>query len=164
MGTSGPGSLVHILLVGRRLQGVTVGFIEEFVKEYERQFDFWDATARTARGLLESELASSGLRSIVTSRAKSVDRLLQKIQQRDRQSPYPSVHAIRDDIADLAGVRVALYFPGQMDEAEQIIRSILTVHHKRTFPCGRVLIKETGRSDSLDMEPDTIGPPFPSRG
>jgi ppGpp synthetase/RelA/SpoT-type nucleotidyltranferase len=89
-----------------------VGVIDAFVSEYERQFDFWDASARTARGLLEAELSSSGLRAIVTSRAKSVDRLVEKLRQRDRETPYSSVAQISGDIADLAGVRVALYFPG----------------------------------------------------
>ncbi|MEX5307663.1 hypothetical protein RF644_18110 [Kocuria sp. CPCC 205258] len=114
-----------------------MGVIEDFVGEYERQFDFWDASARTARGLLEAELASSGLRAIVTSRAKSVDRLREKLHRRNLDAQYPSVAAIRDDIADLAGVRVALYFPGQMDEAEQIIRATLDVRHKKGFPSAK---------------------------
>lgn len=64
-----------------------MGVIDDFVSEYERQFDFWEAAARTARDLLETKLASSGLRAIVTSRAKSVDRLADKLQERDRKSP-----------------------------------------------------------------------------
>lgn len=114
-----------------------MGVIEDFVGEYERQFDFWDASARTARGLLEAELDSSGLRAIVTSRAKSVDRLREKLHRRDLDAPYASVAAIREDIADLAGVRVALYFPGQMDEAERIIRAALDVQHEKVFPSAR---------------------------
>lgn len=111
-----------------------MGVIEDFVGEYERQFDFWEASARTARSLLEAELSSSGLRAIVTSRAKSVDRLLDKLRQRNPEHSYSSVSEIQQDIIDLAGVRVALYFPGQMDEAEQIIRSVLQVDHARIFP------------------------------
>ncbi|TQC35951.1 MULTISPECIES: GTP pyrophosphokinase family protein [unclassified Rhodococcus (in: high G+C Gram-positive bacteria)] len=111
-----------------------MGVIEDFVGEYERQFDFWEASARTARSLLEAELGSSGLRAIVTSRAKSVDRLLDKLRQRNLDNSYDSAADIQKDIVDLAGVRVALYFPGQMDEAEQIIRSVLDVHHAKAFP------------------------------
>lgn len=111
-----------------------MGAIDDFVREYERQFDFWDASARMARGLLESALASSGLRAIVTSRAKSVDRLADKLHARSRKKPYTSVAQIRRDIADLAGVRVALYFPGQMDEAERVIRATLDVQQVKRFP------------------------------
>ncbi|NYF14054.1 ppGpp synthetase/RelA/SpoT-type nucleotidyltransferase [Pseudoclavibacter sp. JAI123] len=111
--------------------------IDDFLEDYERQFDFWDASARIARGLLESALASSGLRAIVTSRAKSVDRLSVKLHARNRDMAYRSVAQIKKDIVDLAGVRVALYFPGQMDEAEQVIRTTLDVQHDKRFPPDR---------------------------
>lgn len=108
--------------------------IEDFVKEYERQFDFWEAAARTARDVLEVELASSGVRAIVTNRAKSVDRLTEKLHRRNSEKPYKSAEAIRHDIVDLAGVRVALYFPGQMDEVERLIEGTLDVQDVRRFP------------------------------
>ncbi|WP_187270468.1 GTP pyrophosphokinase [Microbacterium wangchenii] len=111
-----------------------MGVVENFIGEYEREIDYWDATARTVRGLLETELSSSGLRAIVTSRAKSVDRLREKVRGRNRSKRYRSVSQIRRDIADLAGVRVAMYFPGQMDEAERVINAALTVHEVKRFP------------------------------
>lgn len=111
-----------------------MGVIDDFVREYERQFDFWEASARTAQGLLEAELNSSGLRAIVTSRAKSVDRLEEKLHKRNRKTPYTSGAQISKDIPDLAGVRVALYFPGQMDEVEQVIRGTFDVKHHSQFP------------------------------
>lgn len=111
-----------------------MGVIDDFISEYERQFDFWEASARTARDLLETELGSSGLRAIVTSRAKSVDRLIEKLHARDREKPYKSVAEIGQDIVDRAGVRVALYFPGQMDEVEQVIRTTLDVQKDKYFP------------------------------
>ncbi|WP_156253656.1 RelA/SpoT domain-containing protein [Pseudactinotalea terrae] len=108
--------------------------IERFVAAYEREYDYWDAVAGMARSTLEAALNSSGLRAIVSSRAKSVDRLSQKLQQRNRHKYYQTSAEIREDIADLAGVRVALYFPGQMEEVEQIIRSTLDVVHVKQFP------------------------------
>ncbi|WP_309692960.1 RelA/SpoT domain-containing protein [Microbacterium foliorum] len=111
-----------------------MGVIDDFVDEYERQFDYWEAAARTAHALLEAELTSSGLRAIVTSRAKSVDRLADKLQRRNRDTPYNSVADIGQDIADLAGVRVALYFPGQIDEAERLVEATLDVHQVKRFP------------------------------
>lgn len=122
-----------------------MGVIEDFASEYERQFDFWESAARTAHSILEAELDSSGLRAIVTSRAKSVDRLVDKLRGRDRERKYSSVAAVRADIVDLAGVRVALYFPGQLDEAERIIRSALLVQHSKRFPAGS---SERIRADS----------------
>lgn len=126
--------------------------IDDFVNEYERQFDFWEASARLVHGLLETELASSGLRAIVTSRAKSVDRLAEKLRQRDHEKHYKNVDEIKKDIADLAGVRVALYFPGQMDEVEQLIRVALQVEKVRRFP----IIKEQGGTGPGKHNPGTI--------
>ncbi|MHC6176771.1 hypothetical protein [Glutamicibacter sp. X7] len=108
--------------------------IDEFIEEYVREVDYWEAVADTVRTMLETEFATSGLRAIVTSRAKSVERLEGKLRARNQAQAYESVAEMRLDIADLAGVRVALYFPGQMDEAERIIESLLEVQHKKSFP------------------------------
>lgn len=45
-----------------------MGVIDDFVHEYERQFDFWEASARIARDALEAELNSSGARDRHKSR------------------------------------------------------------------------------------------------
>jgi ppGpp synthetase/RelA/SpoT-type nucleotidyltranferase len=113
-----------------------MGVIEDFVEEYERQYDYWESAAATARRLLEAELNSAGLRAYVTSRAKSVDRLADKLEQRSRarDRPYASVDEIECDIADRAGVRIALYFPGQMEEVEKLVGDVLDVWHTRCFP------------------------------
>lgn len=111
-----------------------MGLVDEFVAEYERQFDFWEAAARRVHRILEDQLASSGLRGLVTSRAKSPERLRAKLVSRGDKHQYTSAEDIREDIADLAGVRVALYFPGQMDEVERIIRSELDVQLAKFFP------------------------------
>ncbi|KWR72577.1 hypothetical protein RN04_07060 [Arthrobacter sp. W1] len=108
--------------------------IDEFIEEYAREVDYWDAVAVTVRRMLETEFATSGLRAIVSSRAKSLERLEGKLRARNQTQAYESIAEMRLDIADLAGVRVALYFPGQMDEAERIIESMLEVQHKKSFP------------------------------
>lgn len=117
--------------------------------EYERQFDFWEAVATTARGIMEAELSSAGLRAIVTSRAKSMDRLEQKLRDRHRRRHYRSALEISEDIADLAGVRVALYFPGQMEEADRVIRDTFDVRHVRVFPQRKGLVDGSGLDGQL---------------
>lgn len=107
---------------------------DEFLAAYELQIDFWEAVAARARAMIEAELNSSGLRAIVSSRAKSIERLRTKIQQRHPRKHYTSAVDISEDIADLAGVRVALYFPGQIDEAERIISAKFNILDRRRFP------------------------------
>ncbi len=48
-----------------------MGLIEEFIARYRREFDYYDETARLIAQGLDSNLQATGIRSIVTSRAKS---------------------------------------------------------------------------------------------
>ena len=80
-----------------------------------------------AAQLLEANLQSAGIRSIVTSRAKNPLRLESKVRQRAVDKNYSNVNDIYEDIVDLAGVRVALYFPAEREEVGRIIQSLLVL-------------------------------------
>ena len=84
---------------------------------------------------LEANLRSAGVRAIVTSRAKNPARLEAKVKQRALKKEYADVSAIFDDIVDLAGVRVALYFPGERQEVGRIIQGLFDLTDEpRDFP------------------------------
>jgi ppGpp synthetase/RelA/SpoT-type nucleotidyltranferase len=59
-----------------------------------------------------------------TSRAKAVGRLEAKVRQRATTRNYTSGDDIYNDSVDLAGGRVALYFPGERRQVDSIIRSL----------------------------------------
>lgn len=85
--------------------------------------------------LLDAHLQSGGIRAIVTSRAKNPLRLETKVRQRAKTHDYQSVDEIYDDIVDLAGVRVALYFPAERREVGRIIQSLfVSVTPPKEFP------------------------------
>jgi ppGpp synthetase/RelA/SpoT-type nucleotidyltranferase len=98
--------------------------IDEFVSRYRREFDFYDQAGRIAAQLLETSLGNAGIRAIVTFRAKSPSRLDAKIRQRAPDKHYENLDAIYSDIVDLAGARVALYFPGERDQVDKLIRDL----------------------------------------
>lgn len=108
--------------------------VAEFVAAYTREFDYYQAAARLCSQRCEALIGPRGVRAIVTHRAKRPAKLRAKLQERDKLKQYASSQQIRDDIPDLAGVRIALYFPGD----RQIVRSILEenfkVEEQRTFP------------------------------
>lgn len=88
-----------------------------------------------AAQVLDSNLQSTGVRAIVTSRAKNPARLEVKVRQRAAKTAYTSVEQIYDDIVDLAGVRVALYFPAERGEVGRVIRSLFAlVSDPKEFP------------------------------
>lgn len=109
--------------------------IAEFIQRYRKEFDFYEQSCRMVAQILEANLRSAGVRAIVTSRAKNPSRLEEKVRQRSAKSNYNNVEDIYQDIVDLAGVRVALYFPGERDEVGKIVQSLfLLVDEPKEFP------------------------------
>jgi ppGpp synthetase/RelA/SpoT-type nucleotidyltranferase len=104
-----------------------VALINDFIARYRKEYDFYDQAARLAAQALETDLQAAGIRSRITSRAKAVPRLEAKVHQRALAKAYNSVDAIYDDIVDLAGARVELYFPGQQSQVENNIRDLFRV-------------------------------------
>ncbi len=112
-----------------------MGLIEEFIARYRREFDFYDQSARLIAQALESNLQAAGIRSMVTSRAKSPTRLESKVRQRARTKTYATLEDVSADIVDLAGARVALYFPGERDQVDRLVRQLFTLlEPPKVFP------------------------------
>lgn len=118
--------------------------VDSFLARYVKEYDYYDQVAHKAAQMLRSNLEAAGIRSIVTSRAKSVPRLAEKCRQRNNKRPYESIDDIYSDIVDLAGVRVALYFPGEREQVGGLItRLFLEYDASRVFP---------------DASPHAVGP------
>jgi len=95
--------------------------IDTFLDRYRRIFDRYERAAQLCKQQCEIGLCS--VRCDVRSRAKSFDSLRRKLLQRDAQRGYSTFEEIEGDIADLAGVRIALYFPGDLCKVDRFIRS-----------------------------------------
>ncbi|MGC0340020.1 hypothetical protein [Streptomyces sp. SLBN-8D4] len=108
--------------------------IDQFVARYSKEYDFYSQAARLVAQTLERDLRSSGVRCIVTHRAKDITRLEEKCRQRAPREKYKTIEDIYEDIVDLAGVRVALYFPGEQDQAEKAVYRLFEVQKKKEFP------------------------------
>jgi ppGpp synthetase/RelA/SpoT-type nucleotidyltranferase len=83
-------------------------------------------------------LKAAGIRAIVSYRAKELGRLREKLERRVRQrgAPFRSDDEIRREVRDLAGVRIALYFPWDRERLEALIRENfqLTERTPKQFP------------------------------
>jgi ppGpp synthetase/RelA/SpoT-type nucleotidyltranferase len=110
-------------------------FIDKFLAQYAKEFDFYERVGSIVQQRLDAQLRSAGVRAIVTARAKSMGSLEDKCRKRggDRGG-YKSVDEIYGDIADLAGVRVALYFPGEIGKADSAIAELFDVIKRKEFP------------------------------
>ena len=110
--------------------------INQFIDNYKKKFNYYESVGRLAAGQLEAVLRSSGIRAMVTYRAKNPGRLKSKVLRRNakRPVPYRNIKEIYEDIADLCGVRVSLYFPGDRLQADQLIRDQFHILESKQFP------------------------------
>src|SRR5918912_2760500 len=111
-----------------------MSIVDEFLSRYAKEFDFYQEAARICSQQCEIMLEQSGKRALVTYRAKRPDRLKDKVIDRNNKNPYKDVNEVYKDIADLAGVRIALYFPGDVIEVEKLINSAFIVDKTKIFP------------------------------
>lgn len=116
-----------------------MSIVDQAIKHYVVQQDYYDNAARLAANTLDVELRSRGIRAIVTSRAKTPDSLREKLIFRDASKKYGSVEDALTDVVDLAGVRVALYFPGdRLVASDAVERRFHLLAPARHFPSDAV--------------------------
>ena len=110
--------------------------IDSFDYQYNKEFDFYSAASQLAAQLIETQLINRGIRAIVSFRAKNPSRLHDKLLKRmaEEDKTYDTIGDIYEDIVDLSGVRVALYFNSELDEIDQIIHELFEVKKKKEFP------------------------------
>ncbi|MDC7862919.1 RelA/SpoT domain-containing protein [Pantoea ananatis] len=108
--------------------------INEFMERYNKEFDFYTNLSIKTESELTSLLNEAGVRCIVSSRTKAPKRLLEKLESRKEEKKYDTIERVFEDIVDLSGVRIALYFPGDDKIVEDIIRNNFTVSESKEFP------------------------------
>ena len=108
--------------------------VDRFLSRFAKEFDFYQEAAHICSQQCEIILEQNGKRALVTYRAKRPDKLRDKVLGRNKTKPYKDVAEIYDNIVDLAGVRIALYFPGDLSEVEKLLNSTFIVHKTKVFP------------------------------
>ncbi|GES66305.1 hypothetical protein ATEIFO6365_0013027300 [Aspergillus terreus] len=110
--------------------------IKAFLKEWPKHQHFYEAIASTARDICVKSLQQRGIQCSAESRIKETASLERKLyaRQKARLRPYNNMADIPNDIVDLAGVRIRLYFPGQSRAVGRIIRRVFVVKNEKIFP------------------------------
>lgn len=113
--------------------------IDTFLERYRRTFERYERATQLCRQQCEVGLCS--VRCYITARAKSFDSLRHKLRQRDARRSYQTVEEIEADIADLAGVRIALYFPNDLCKVAKFVRAHFAIEPNgvRSFPTAAYL-------------------------
>lgn len=108
--------------------------IDAFIQQYTKNIDLYQKASKYCAQICEKELSRAGVRAIVSHRAKSPSKLREKILKRSNFQTYTRLSDIQDDIVDLAGVRIALYFPNDQVEIEKILKKNFDIVDIRKFP------------------------------
>ncbi|MGI5998522.1 MAG: GTP pyrophosphokinase [Lutispora sp.] len=108
--------------------------LSRFLDQYIRDIDYYERASKLCAHICENELETAGIRAIVTYRAKRPDKLKDKLIKRNEKHKYKDIEEIYEDIVDLAGVRIAIYFPGDKEEVEKFIKSTFEVVEVKEFP------------------------------
>lgn len=108
--------------------------IDVFLQQYAKEYDYYYELARKVANICETVLQRNGIHAVVTYRAKRPDSLREKLIKRNEEKDYKSIEDIYDDIADLAGVRIATYFPGDRSEIARLIEAEFITDKAKYFP------------------------------
>lgn len=114
--------------------------IDDYIAGYAREVDYYQEAARLAADCCKALLRRNGIRGIVSNRAKSPDRLRDKLLKREQERKdakkrgFKSLDDIRADIIDLSGVRIALYFPADRAKVATLLADEFDVQKTKGFP------------------------------
>lgn len=111
-----------------------MNLIDNFITQYNKEYDYYQKLAQIISNKIEDQLFKRGIKAIVSFRAKKPERLYDKLLNRNKKNKYQSITEIFDDIVDLAGIRVSLYFPSERELLDEIINEIFDIKLKKDFP------------------------------
>lgn len=127
--------------------------IASFVRRYAKEQDYYERVAQLVGNKIQKTLRDRSIRGITTWRAKQAGSLDQKLRQRSQQrvntgkSPYSSEEEIYNDIPDLAGARVALYFPKDRATVQEIVeKEFNSLRPVKQFPSLNADLEASSKS------------------
>ena len=114
----------------------TTPVITEFVRQFCADHAAYEALSGQMESRLKALMAHKGIMALVSARIKEPERLEQKLCKRNaaREIPYRNQEEIFEDIPDLIGARIALYFPNDLTRVEECLREKFPIRQTKIFP------------------------------
>lgn len=109
------------------MSGLSV--VDQFVADWPEKRPFWEQLAETAHDICKEGLKDKKkLKCHITYRAKEKDLLEKKLKKKEkervedtREGYYTTLAMILADMIDLAGVRILLPFPDDVQEVKAFL-------------------------------------------
>jgi ppGpp synthetase/RelA/SpoT-type nucleotidyltranferase len=107
----------------------------DFLNIYPDLMDSYEVVAKICLTKCEKFLKENGIKAIPSYRVKSLDNLRKKLISRTNEGRVcNSFNDIFEQIADLAGVRIAFYFPSDEEKISELIRKNFNVVLEKPHP------------------------------
>jgi len=144
--------------------------IEEFMHEFRMEQEKWSTLAQRVHAKCNQLLEQNNIRAICTWRCKEEKSLREKVikisgerrkpkfvsgKEQPPEGPYRKVNDIHNDLVDLAGVRIALYFPNQSRDVDEMIMSFFQIIEKREHTGSKQ--SNTGMANLISKKPKFTG-------
>ena len=100
----------------------------EFLDVYPSLMDCYESVALLCSKMCEDILKTNGIKAIISHRAKTPESLRDKFISRVADGKTcASVDNVQQQIIDLAGARIALYFPGDIEKVSELVKKYFDV-------------------------------------
>lgn len=97
-----------------------------FLKHYWLEYNFWDTLAEATKTICEEEIKNKRrIKCHLTCRAKSESSVEEKVKRKEeeRGSKFASRAELEESLVDLAGVRITLVFPKDVQEVKTFLEN-----------------------------------------
>ncbi|KAF2106667.1 hypothetical protein BDV96DRAFT_590672 [Lophiotrema nucula] len=94
-----------------------------FIQKYKREKDTWESLVEFVRKECEASLKGKGVQARCSMRVKEEKSLLNKLEKKQKQGLCPDLKTIENELWDIAGTRICLYFPKDVSAVETVVRN-----------------------------------------
>lgn len=119
--------------------------IDSFVDGYGSDRDEYEKIRDALKKTIDKMLNDAGIMAITSSRTKDPDRLREKLEKRNEEKKYKVEQDIINDIPDLVGARIALYFPDDASKIPALLPTYFDIKKIKIFPDEQRKYKEYER-------------------
>lgn len=101
--------------------------MDKYLKDYTSKYASFTQVAEHLEDICRTELDTAAIKGIVMSRAKQPQRYaikLQKMLSESGRTDFQSMNAIENEIVDIIGIRIALYFPTLVKETISTLQGL----------------------------------------
>jgi ppGpp synthetase/RelA/SpoT-type nucleotidyltranferase len=106
-----------------KLKTEAKALVDRFLEKYNKASNEWESLVTFVKRICEHGLEDTGIQARCSSRIKKEDSVRLKLKKLQDAGRCRSLEAMDQELLDIAGVRICLYFPSDTSRVKEIITS-----------------------------------------